>query len=809
MNNAQAGPSKRRLTLPESREVIDLTVSDDDDNDNTSFPPPPQKHRLAQRRGSIVGMTREEVNGQHLAKHGTVEKKRDSDRKAEKEKGKGKQVDRDLLREAGGLEQLGWKRKGSTTFEPGRSIISNNATTSNMPKRSQTSAHPSHGLPVIRESMSNRNTHLAASASKQDKQRPSHQSSSTSPQKQARPIAGSSRVASHNNNLPPKKTNSYNIFGSSNTKPSAVASGSGRSATTAGVPGLSKSTSTTHLLAKPITSNQSDASVETIGAYQKRVSLGSTFAPPASSSRSISPIKASNSTGHGSGLVPGPREKGKEREKEKGKDEKGKEKEREKEKEKEKEREKEKKKGKGKEQEKQVIPEQRGRTEKSTEDRGIKRNRSAAFGSAGKPEPTPGMKVGRQRDLNSSAEVSRILSPGKSLNTPQPNYPIGRELKRANSFGRGTPTPAGKVLPPALQAGGHPRKESLLKESMSSRNLASRSSQSMSQPTQGEASATPPRKSTSPIKQLPSTNKPPVLPSVSGTNTARREALMNNRWRLKPSPGKSALAPVISNEETSKDPSYKTHRKSTTQAEKVEGEENEEPEEDIPSRPKRARPATGTYTVPSMDDPNWPTRNGSSGNETGARRRQRKSELWKAKTEAATQVSKGKGVDDNSDARTVVTVSSTHKSASPEKRGSLLSQSSRTLSHPRNGKSGSASTIAGPSKIEPTTPQTRHQRLSSQTPRTLSKQSIKSNRSLLKTASRRDRPPTLDAQTPHDGPDEDEEPIENRPPTPAKGSQDQEDDVVCNVFSLLDLMADSSWRCLLNTTLSQPVLNKV
>jgi len=391
-----------------------------------------------------------------------------------------------------------------------------------------------------------------------------------------------------------------------------------------------------------------------------------------------------------------------------------------------------------------------------------------------------------------------MFSPGKVPAT----HGRARGLQRTDSMG-GTPTPSARPLPPVFGASGHVRHKSPLKESTSSRNLASR--QPVPIPSNHrEPPSTPSRPSASPVKPTQSTLKQTTLP-CSPRAQLDPETSAPHQKRTNPSLDKD-LANTVTEE--SKDSTYKTHRRRNAQAE--EGKEQDEEEEDIPSRPKRARPPTGTYTVPGMDDPKWPTRNGSNGNESGARGRQRKLTAVRAKVEAAnlsTQIANGAKVD-NSDNHTVISINSTIVSISPEKQDRSHLYSSRKF--PRDQNTSSASDLAGPSQITPSTPQTRHQRLSSQTPRTLSKQSINSHASRTKTPSRRDRPPTLAPQTPHDGPEEMEEPIENIPPTPDKTSQPvEEDDVVCSAYPCKTTMLISSWQCLLNTTLPQSVLNRV
>jgi hypothetical protein len=739
--NAQAGPSRNR-TLAAKTDVIDLTF--DSGDEDISLPPPIRKQPTPNRRESTtlrlnggsgsVNPSMPQLPGQLLARRKSGEGEGSAGPKADK----GKQVDRGRTSLAENPDRLDETPTTNGFTKPdhdpnqSRSTLATRINASNAFKRSQTTAHPSLARPSAQDRRTDRNFIPAASTASFSNQKPGRGRDltlSTSPQKHARNIAGSSRVASHLKGINSATTSKIDsFFRPSNAQPVAGPSESGKLNTNLDPQASSKFIQKANSLTR-IISNEPDSTIDTVGTYnQKRNSQLSSFVAPKASGKSVSPIKASGSMEE-RGLVPGPKEKGKQKE---------------------------------------LMPE-RGRTEKREEDRGVKRNRSAAFDSTSKPDLRPGAKVGRNRDLGSSAEVTRMFSPGKVPAT----HGRARGLQRTDSMG-GTPTPSARPLPPVFGASGHVRHKSPLKESTSSRNLASRQPVPIPS-THRDPPSTPSRPSASPEKPSHSTLKQTTLPcspraQLNSETSARHHKLIN------PSPDKDLRNAVT---EESKDTTYKTHRRRRPQAE--EGEEEDEEEENIPSRPKRARPPTGTYTVPGMDDPKWPTRNGSSGHETGARRRQRKSAAVRAKVEAAnlsTQIANGAKVD-NSDNHTVISINSTVVSVSPEKQDRSHLYSSREA--PRDQNTSSASDLAGPSKTVPTTPQTRHQRLSSRTPRTLSKQSIQSHISRSKTPSRRERPSFLAPQTPHDGPDEMEEPMKNIPPTPDKTSQPvEDDDVVCS-----------------------------
>jgi hypothetical protein len=742
--NAQAGPSRNR-SLAAKTDVIDLTF--DSGDEDISLPPPIRKQPTPNRRESTtlrlnggsgsVYSSIAQTQGQMLAGRRSGEGEGTAGRKADK----GKQVDRGRTSLAGtpkqgdGTSTANGSTESDHAPDQSRPTLATAIKAANALKRSQTTAHPSFARPSNPDRRTDRNFIPAASTAPFSNQKPGRGRDltlSTSPQKHARNIAGSSRVASHLkaiNSATTSKIDSF--FRPSNSRPVAGPSEYSKLNTNHDPQVSSKSIQKTNSLTR-IISNETDSTIDTVGTYnQKRNSQPASFVAPKASGKSVSPIKASGSMEE-RGLVPGPKEKGKTQE---------------------------------------LMPE-RGRTVKREEDRGVKRNRSTAFESASKPDLRPGAKLGRNRDLGSSAEVSRMFSPGKVPST----HGRARGLQRTDSMG-GTPTPSARPIPPVFGASGHVRHKSPLKESTSSRNLASRQPVPIPS-THRDPPSTPSRPSASPVKPTQSTLKQTTLP-CSPRAQLNAETSARHHKRINPSPDKDLSNTVT---EESKDSTYKTHRRRKPQAE--EGEEEDEEEENIPSRPKRARPPTGTYTVPGMDDPKWPTRNGSSGNETGARGRQRKSAAVRAKVEAAnlsTQIANGAKVD-NSDAHTVISINSTVVSVSPEKRDRSHLYSSRKV--PRDQNTSSASDLAGPSKTVPTTPQTRHQRLTSQTPRTLSKQSLNSHVSRSKTTSRRERPATLAPQTPHDGPEEMEEPIENIPPTPDNTSQPvEEDDVVCSVYS--------------------------
>jgi len=742
--NALAGPSKNRPYIPK-RGIIDLTL--DSSDEDISLPPPIRKQPPLNRQESatshlngdsgIVSVSKNQYQGQMLARRRSGEGEGSAGRKADK----GKQVDRGRTSLAGDSKQADENTTANGSTKSGHDPNTKHptpTTATNGLKRGLTTAHPSLARPSNPDRRIDRNFIPAASTAPFSNQKPGRGRDltlSTSPQRHARTIAGSSKVAHHLKGVNSTTTSKIDaFFRPSNAQPITGTSGSSRLNTNLDAQVSSKSLQKTNSLTR-IISNETDSTVETIRTYQKRTSQPSSFVAPKASGKSVSPIKASSSM-EARGLVPGPQEKGKGKEKE-------------------------------------VIPE-RGRTEKRDEDRGVKRNRSAAFESTGKPDLRPGAKVGRNRDLGSSAEVKRMFSPGKVPST----HGSGRRLQRTDSM-RATPTPAARPLPPVFGASERPRHKSPLKESTSSRNLASRQPVPL-QSTQRDPPSTPSRPSASPVKSGQSTLKQTTLP-CSPRAQLKLETSPRHKKRTNPPPDKDPREPRDTATEDSNDTTYKTHRRRKPQGE--EGEEEDEEEEDIPSRPKRARPPTGTYTVPGMDDPKWPTRNGSSGNEPGARGRKRKSEACKAKTEAAnlsTQFASGSKVD-NSDAHTVISINSTVVSVSPEKQDRSHLYSSRKV--PRNQNTSSASDLAGSSKKTPTTPQTRHQRLTSATPRTLSKQSITSHISRSKTPSRRERAATLAPQTPHDGPDEAEEPIENIPPTPEKTAEPvEEDDVVCPAY---------------------------
>jgi hypothetical protein len=742
--NAHAGPS-RHSTLTAKPDVIDLTF--DSSDEDISLPPPIRKQPSMNRRESTNShpsrasgsrMSKDQNQGEMLARKRSGEGEEIVGRKADK----GKQVDKGRTSLAETPKRLdetpttNGSNKSDHDLSQSRSTLATRINASNTFKRSQTTVQPSLARPSAHDRRTDRNFIPAASTAPFPSTKPGRGRDltlSTSPQRQPRHVAGSSRVASHLKGVNSATTSKIDsFFRPSNARPVAGPSGSSKLDTNLDTQGSSKSIQKMNSL-RGIISNETDSTIDTVGTYnQKRNSQPSSFVAPKASGKSVSPIKASGSMEE-RGLVPGPKEKGK-----------------------------------GKEP--QPIPE-RGRTEKREEERGVKRNRSTAFESTSKPDLRPGAKVGRNRDLGSSAEVNRMFSPGKVPST------LGRArgLQRTDSMG-GTPTPSARPLLAAHGSGGHVRHKSPLKESTSSRNLASRQPVPIPSTHRGPPS-TPSRPSASPVKPTQSSLKQTIL-ACSPRAQPKGEPSPRHQKRTNPSPNKELRDTVT---EESKDMTYKTHRRRKPQAE--EGEEENEEEENIPSRPKRARPPTGTYTVPGMDDPKWPTRNGSSGNESGARGRQRKSVAVRAKAEAAflsTQITNGQKID-NSDNHTVIAINSIVVSVSPEKQDRSHLYSSRKA--PRDQNTSSASDLAGPSKITPSTPQTRHQRLSSQTPRTLSKQSINSYVSRTKTPSRRDRPPILAPQTPHDGPEEIEEPIENIPPTPDKTSQPvEEDDVVCSTY---------------------------
>jgi hypothetical protein len=731
--NAQAGPSRKR-TFISTRDVIDLTF--DSGDEDISLPPPIRTQPPSNRTESsttnpnggsgIISQSKNQYQGQMPARKKSGEGEGSAGQRADK----GKQVDRGRQ----SLNKVDGKLTANLSTNSGHDSNRSRPTAAamNAPRRSQTTANPLLGLPPGHRRTIDQNFIPAASTAPFSSQKPGRGRDltlSTSPQRHPRPIAGSSRVASHLKGVNSATTTKIeSFFRPSNVRPVAGPSGSSRLNTNLDTQGSSTSIKKTNSLTR-IISNETDSTIDTVGTYNQKKSQLSSFVAPKASGISVSPIKASTSMEE-RGLVPGPKEKGKEKEP-------------------------------------QQIPE-RGRTEKREEERGVKRNRSTAFDSASKPDLRPGAKVGRNRDLGSSAEVTRMFSPGKVPAT----HGRARGLQRTDSMG-GTPTPSARPLPPVFGVSAHARHRSPLKESTSSRNVASR--QPVPPPsTQRDPPSTPSRPSTSPVKPTQSTLKQTTLP-CSPRAQLNPETSARHQKRTNPPPDKELRNTVA---EESKDTTYKTHRRRKPQAE--EGEEEDEEEENIPSRPKRARPPTGTYTVPGMDDPKWPTRNGSSGNESGARRRQRKSEAHKAKAEAAhlsTQITVGTKVD-NSDDHTVISINSTVVSVSPEQQDRSHLYSSRKA--PRDHNTSSASDLAGHSNITPSTPQTRHQRLSSRTPRTLSKQFNNSYVSQSKTPSRRERPATLAPQTPHDGPEEIEEPIENIPPTPDKTSQPvEEDDVVC------------------------------
>jgi hypothetical protein len=734
--NAQAGPSRNR-TLAAKTDVIDLTF--DSGDEDISLPPPIRKQpplKLQESATShpngasgIISLSENQYQGQMLARRRSGEGEGSAGRKADK----GKQVDRGRTSLAGnpkrvdGTSITDGPTKSDRAPDQSRATLATAINASHAFKRSQTTAHPSFARPSNPDRRTDRKFIPAASTAPFSNQKPGRGRDltlSTSPQKHARNIAGSSRVASHLKGINSATTSKIDsFFRPSNSRPVAGPSGSSKLNTNHDPQVSSNFIQKTNSLSR-IISNETDSTIDTVGTYnQKRNSQLSSFVAPKASGKSVSPIKASGSMEE-RGLVPGLKEK---------------------------------------EKQKELMPE-RGRTEKREEDRGVKRNRSTAFESASKPDLRPGAKIGRNRDLGSSAEVSRMFSPGKVPST----HGRARGLQRTDSMG-GTPTPSARPLPPVFGAIGHVRHKSPLKESTSSRNLASRQPVPIPS-THRDPPSTPSRPSASPVKPTQSTLKQTTLP-CSPRAQLNPETSPHRHKCINPSPDKDLRNTVT---EESKDTTYKTHRRRKPQAE--EGEEEDEEEENIPSRPKRARPPTGTYTVPGMDDTKWPTRNGS-----GARRRQRKSAAVRAKVEAAnlsTQIANGAKVD-NSDNHTVISINSTVVSVSPEKQDRSHLYSSRKA--PRDQNTSSATDLAGPSRITPTTPQTRHQRLSSRTPGTLSKQSIQSHISRSKTPSRRERPSTLAPQTPHDGPDEMEEPIENIPPTPDKTSQPvEEDDVVCS-----------------------------
>lgn len=807
--NAQAGPSRNRSTQRNS-EVIDLTLDDSDSDEDISLPPfirklpAPRRQSVTSRTinasSSIISMTREEQYRQEeTRRERRKERKYEEQRKVDK----GKEVDRgrppvngskrpddqkkvdEEDREATGIA-LGVERrrderkddqskadkgkgvdKGRTSIPGGSNQIQRNMTASgstrpdiapnrppqgsmapvNKLKRSHTTAQPPQGHPTIHDRLMNRNVIPAASTAPLSNKKPGRGKDlvlSTSPQRQARPSAGSSTAALHNVDELQTKTSRINaLFFKYSTKPlaAAAASGSNRPNVTQGSQKPVKPMPITNPLARTI-SKESNTSTEIFANRPK--SQSSSVLVPTSLGRSVSPIKA-NTMDKG-GLVPGPREKGKQ---------------------------------------KQVIPEERGRPVQPVEDvRGIKRDRSAAFGASGEPERKPGQKVGRQRDLDSSVEMKRKFSPGKVIGSPREGPgPIGRSLQRTDSLGRATPTPAARPLPPVFGSG-HVRQASPLKESTSSRNLASRQPVP-TQSTRAERISTPPHTSASPAKVHPSTLKQTSLVYSPGNTAARTETSLQYQKRPQSSPNKHTHKPLI--DETTKDPSYKTHRRRKIHPEDDEEEEKEE--EDIPSRPKRARPAAGAYAVPSMENPDWPTQNGTMSN--GApRKRRRKSMARQANAESGFSPDQQipKSTINNSDARSVISFRSTSQSESPEKRDQAhIHSSNKTL----RLLPSTSTTVpdrtpkAGSGKIPPSTPRSRHRRLSSHALRTTSKQSLHSHSSLVKSPSHRDRPPTIAPQTPDDDLDEEPEPIENRPPTPAQTSEPAEDDPVRRVSSYI------------------------
>ena len=738
-HNAQAGPSRTRSSNPKP-DVIDLTL-DSSDEDN-SLPPPIRKQILMSHRDRLIpnrnagsgtmSLSKDRSEGQLLAKRTSVDMQGGAGRMADK----GKQVDRGRVSLTGNPRQVegnptanGSTKSGHNPNRSGAAPASTNTTS----KRSQSTAQPSPNRPSGHIRPTDRNFIPAASTapfSNKKSGRGRDLTLSTSPQRHARPVAGSSRVASHLKDVNSATTSKFDaFFRPSNARPATGPSGSSRLNTNLDTQVILRSIQKTNSLAR-IISNETDSTIDTVGTcHQKRKSQPSSLVAPNISGMSVSPIKASGSMEE-RGLVPGPKEKGKEKEK-------------------------------------QLIPE-RDRSERRDEDHGVKRNRSAAFDSTSKPELRPGAKVGRNRDLGSSVEVNRMFSPGKVPGT----HGRARGLQRTDSMG-GTPTPSARPIPSALGTSGRVRQRSPLKESTSSRNLASR--QPIPTPsTQVDTPSTPPRPSASPVKPSQSTLKQTTLPCSPRTQLTG-ESSPRHRKCTNPSPNKDLRKAVT---EESRDTTYRAHKRRNAHREAEE--EGDDVEEDISSRPKRARPPTGTYTVPGMDDPKWPSRNGSSDNDSAARGRKRKFEAHKARAEAAhlsTQIANGAKID-NSDAHTVISNISTVVSISPEKRDRSHLSSSRKV--PRDRNTSSASDLAEPSRITPSTPQTRHRRLSSQAPRTLSKHSIQSHVSRPKTPSRRERPATLAPQTPQDGPEEMEEPIENIPPTPDKTLQPvEEDDVVC------------------------------
>jgi hypothetical protein len=446
------------------------------------------------------------------------------------------------------------------------------------------------------------------------------------------------------------------------------------------------------------------------------------------------------------------------------------------------------------EKQKAATTEERGRTEKpgDGDGRGIKRNRSAAFGSHGKPDRPPGAKIqGRQKSVQSSAEVSRLLSPGKLIDTPQSTINPARPMRRTDSLGsaaRATPTPAARVLPPAF------KRESLLKRSTSVRDLPS--PQAAARSTQVDPPSTPPRQPASPAQLLSSGKKPYPLFSP-GYRAPQPDTSPKRRRTVKVEP-----SPIKDNAST--DPSYTSHGR--TKGMRGDGELPQENGEDAnPSRPKRARPAPGTYTVPSMDDSNWPSRNGSSGSEPQRRARNGTAKIPStqgiAPSSSLDQISEGASNAGKS-TRSVVSTS-TLVSAKSDKRDATSASSRKRRgvqqSVPRDNRSMTESTsasdlaaaILGPFKTEPATPKSRGERLSTRTPRTISRLSVTSHLSRTKTPiSRRTRPATSTPKTIHDGPDEEEEPIENIPPTPSQSDKVDNDDVVRIFIRMSCLLAD-------------------
>lgn len=427
--------------------------------------------------------------------------------------------------------------------------------------------------------------------------------------------------------------------------------------------------------------------------------------------------------------------------------------------------------------------------------KGLKRSRDEAFESPAKPSRDPhSLPKGCQLGGKTSIELGRPSPSTPRSNTAVPMRRVDSSTSTLSEPGA-TPTPAARPTPTrsVRQAEGffppskskpsdcRPRQPSPLKQSSSSflpsqalaRPRARIRSPSMSPPT----STPPPPESRVP---RPKMSGRPSFPIFSA---GYKPPIVQNSPKSATKVKRESSSAVPSSAQKPK-PTSDPNMEARAALRHVKREA--EIEDDIPSRPKRARPATGAYTVPGMDAAEWPTSSGTTGGAAGPRKKRRSADAEGSKhASVPTTRPRPEHGTDRSEARTVASsstqlsaISGTPKVARPgiPSRGSRSSMvpsgsSERSRSSATHLKPGIL-TPHQPNYRQPTMATPKSGRMATQTPITASRSSQKS-RFITPTPSRT-RPATLTPKHINDGPDEPEEPVEDPEQTNAHDGDDED-----------------------------------